>query len=123
MNSRLPVLNLLAAGVLYSLQLRLVLLKAFVLPLLLQVNRVNARLKQVTQKQMACVAELAMLQAESFQLQQQARMKENMLEQCHIRLEKGEAPTAEMEVEWLQMVHGEQKRLADRESSQVVSSD
>lgn len=90
------------------------------------VNNVQARIKETTRKMMALVSELSMNQAQALKLQQEARQKEALLEQCYLRMEKGEPPTEEMEYEWEKMLadmrrhaeEGEAKRMMEEEEEQ-----
>ena len=66
-----------------------------------QVNDLQAKIKGATRKMMACVSELSMHQANALKLQQEVKQRESELEQCYMRMEKGEAPSETMEREWL----------------------
>ena len=75
-----------------------------------QVNEYQAKIKDTTRKMMALVSELSMNQAAAMKLQQQVKSKEQDLEQCYVRMERGEAPNEEAEKEWLRMVRDEARR-------------
>ena len=62
-----------------------------------------------------------MTQAQAMQLQQQVREGEAELEQCYLRMEKGDPPSLELEKEWLRLLRDEQRRLEDREERRMVS--
>lgn len=76
----------------------------------LQVNEYQAKIKDTTRKMMALVSELSMNQASAMKLQQEVRGKEQQLEQCYVRMERGEAPSEEAEREWNRMVRDEERR-------------
>ena len=59
---------------------------------------------------MALVAEYSMVRAKAFQLEQSIREKEAELERCNINLEKGEAPSAEIEQEWLRAIRDDERK-------------
>ena len=59
---------------------------------------------------MALVSELSMNQAAAMKLQQEVKSKEQELEQCYVRMERGEAPNEEAEREWLRMIRDEARR-------------
>lgn len=72
---------------------------------------------------MALVSELSMNQAAAMKLQQEVKSKEQELEQCYVRMEKGEAPNEEAEREWLRMIRDEarlEKELMERKQVQLV---
>ena len=83
-------------------------------------NETQGKIKESTRKMMALVSEVSMTQAQAMQLQQQVREGEGELEQCYLRMEKGEPPTLTMEREWLRMLRDEQRRLEDREERRLV---
>ena len=85
-----------------------------------QVNELQAQIKERTRKMMAMVSELTMHQAEAMKLAQQKKDMEGDLEQCYIKLEKGEAPSTEIEREWLRMVRDEHRRMTDKELARMV---
>ena len=59
---------------------------------------------------MALVSELSMNQASAMKLQQEVKGKEQELEQCYVRMERGEAPSEEAEREWYRMIRDEERR-------------
>ncbi|KAH9508117.1 hypothetical protein Btru_054756 [Bulinus truncatus] len=77
------------------------------------VNNIQARLKETTRKMMALVSELSMNQAQAMKLQQETKEKEAELEQCYIRMEKGEPPSQEMEMEWEKLMRDMERRLEE----------
>lgn len=78
-----------------------------------QVNEYQAKIKDTTRKMMALVSELSMNQAAAMKLQQEVKGKEQELEQCYVRMERGEAPCEEAEREWLRMVRDEERRTKE----------
>jgi len=70
---------------------------------------------------MAVVSELSMNQATALKMQQLLKEKEADLEQCYIRMEKGEPPSDDMERDWLRFLRDEERRLHDREERRMVS--
>lgn len=75
-----------------------------------KVNEYQAKIKDTTRKMMALVSELSMNQAAAMKLQQEVKSKEQELEQCYVRMERGEAPNEEAEREWLRMIRDEARR-------------
>ena len=69
---------------------------------------------------MALVSELSMNQAQALKLQQEARQKEALLEQCYLRMEKGEPPTEEMEYEWEKMLADMRRQAEEGEARRMV---
>ena len=85
-----------------------------------QVNELQSRIKEVTRKMMAMVSELSMHQASALKLQQEVKEKEAELEQCYMRMEKGEPPSDEIELEWLRTLRAEEQRLVDKQAALLV---
>ncbi|XP_013065193.2 coiled-coil domain-containing protein 146-like [Biomphalaria glabrata] len=79
------------------------------------VNNIQARLKETTRKMMALVSELSMNQAQAMKLQQEVKEKEAELEQCYIRMEKGDAPSQEIELEWEKMMRDLERKIEEVE--------
>ena len=86
-----------------------------------QVNELQAKIKETTRKMMALVSELSMNQANALKLQQNLKEKEADLEQCYIRMEKGEAPSDEIQAEWFKILRDEDRRSRDKEEIRLVS--
>jgi hypothetical protein len=84
------------------------------------VNEIQGRIKDVTRKMMATVSELSIAQASALTLQEEVKTKELDLEQCYVRMDKGEAPSEDMEREWMKMILNDEKRKQDRVNSQAV---
>lgn len=84
-----------------------------------KVNETQGKIKEATRKMMALVSEVSMMQAQAMQLQQQVREGENELEQCYLRMEKGEPPSLALEKEWLRMIRDESRRLEDKEERRL----
>ncbi|XP_058942873.2 coiled-coil domain-containing protein 146 [Pocillopora verrucosa] len=78
-----------------------------------KVNEYQAKIKDTTRKMMALVSELSMNQAAAMKLQQEVKGKEQELEQCYVRMERGEAPCEEAERDWLRMVRDEERRTKE----------
>lgn len=78
-----------------------------------KVNEYQAKIKDTTRKMMALVSELSMNQAAAMKLQQEVKGKEQELEQCYVRMERGEAPCEEAEREWIRMVRDEERRTKE----------
>ncbi|PFX31256.1 coiled-coil domain-containing protein 146-like [Stylophora pistillata] len=78
-----------------------------------KVNEYQAKIKDTTRKMMALVSELSMNQATALKLQQEVKGKEQELEQCYVRMERGEAPSEEAEREWVRMVRDEERRTKE----------
>ena len=70
---------------------------------------------------MAYVSELSMHQANALKLQQVVKEREAELEQCYMRMEKGEAPNDTMEREWLRSLRDEERRRQDGEQQQAAA--
>lgn len=70
---------------------------------------------------MALVSELSMNQANALKLQQNLKEKEADLEQCYIRMEKGEAPSDEIQAEWFKILRDEDRRSRDKEEIRLVN--
>lgn len=84
------------------------------------VNDIQARIKDVTRKMMATVSELSIAQAQALMLQEEVKTKELELEQCYVRMEKGEAPSEEMEREWLRIIFADERHKQDKLIKQSV---
>lgn len=80
----------------------------------------QAKIKDITRKMMAVVSELSMNQAQAMKLQQQVKEKEAELEQCYLKMEKGEPPSQEMELEWLKLVWNAQRSIEEQEAKRLV---
>lgn len=85
-----------------------------------KVNELQAKIKDTTRKMMAMVSEVSMNQANALKLQQNLKEKEGELEQCYIRMEKGEPPSEEIEREWLKIIRDEDRRLQEHEEKRMV---
>ena len=87
------------------------------------VNEIQGKIKDVTRKMMATVSELSIAQASAITLQEEVKNKELELEQCYVRMDKGEAPSEEMQNEWLKMISKEEKNKQERLNKQAVNVD
>ncbi|XP_072097721.1 coiled-coil domain-containing protein 146 isoform X1 [Mobula birostris] len=74
-----------------------------------KMNEIQGKIKDVTRKMMAVVSELSMQQANTIQLQQSVKDKQQFLEACHLRMEQGLAPSEEFENEWLKILNKENR--------------
>lgn len=72
-----------------------------------KINGVQCKIKDTTRSIMAIISELSMNQAKALQMQQESREKEGLVEQCYIRMERGEAPSQEIEQEWIRYLKKE----------------
>lgn len=88
-----------------------------------KVNETQARIKEATRKMMALVSEVSMTQAQAMSLQQQVKEGESELEQCYLRMEKGEPPSITLEREWLRLLRDEQLREDDMEEKRLVEEE
>lgn len=70
---------------------------------------------------MALVSELSMNQAQAMKLQQEVKEKEAELEQCYIRMEKGDAPSQEIELEWEKMMRDLERKIEEVELRRQVN--
>ena len=61
------------------------------------------------------------MQAKALSLQQELKDKEAYLEQCYLRLERGEPPSDEIEMEWQKQVRQEWLRVKEARQRQTVS--
>ena len=71
---------------------------------------------------MALVSEVSMNQATALKMQQQLKEKEAEVEQCYIRMEKGEPPSEDIERDWLKLLRDEERRLIEHEHMRLVRS-
>lgn len=88
-----------------------------------KVNELQAKIKETTRKMMALVSELSMNQANALKLQQNLKEKEADLEQCYIRMEKGEAPSDEIAGEWFKILRDEDRRSRDKEEIRMAEEE
>ena len=61
------------------------------------------------------------LQAKALKLQQEVKEREAHLEQCYLRMERGEPPDEEMEMEWQKLLRQANQRAKEREQQMLVS--
>lgn len=88
--------------------------KTDTLALAKKINEVQAKIKETTRKMMAMVSELSMNQAVAMKLGQEIRSKEEHVQQCYVRMERGEAPSQEIEHEWLRYLREEVRRIKEQ---------
>lgn len=94
--------------------------KFFIMTLTFQVNELQFKIKDTTRKMMAMVSEVSMNQANAMKLQQSLKEKESELEQCYIRMEKGEPPSEEIERDWLKFLRDEERKAYEYEEKRLV---
>ncbi|KAL5020213.1 hypothetical protein ScPMuIL_003105 [Solemya velum] len=87
------------------------------------VNDMQSRIKDTTRKMMAMVSELSMNQANAMKMQQQLKEQEAELEQCYIRMEKGEPPSEEIDRSWLRCLREEDRRYREKEEMRMVEEE
>ncbi|KAM5189558.1 coiled-coil domain-containing protein 146 [Callospermophilus lateralis] len=73
-----------------------------------KMNGYQKRIKDVTEKIMALVAELSMKQALTIELQKEVKEKEEFIFYCNSRLEKGLPFNKDIEREWMKVLRDEQ---------------
>ena len=62
-------------------------------------------------------------QANAMKLQQEVKEKEALLEQCYVRMERGEAPDEEAEKTWMKMLRDEQRKKQEKiRNAEVTNS-
>ena len=54
-------------------------------------------------------------------LNQEMKSKTWQVEQCYVRMERGEAPSDDIEQEWFKLLRNEVRRLKDQENKARVS--
>lgn len=88
-----------------------------------KVNDLQGKIKGTTRQMMAMVSELSMNQANALKLQQNLKEKEAELEQCYIRMEKGEPPNDDYERAWLRMLRDDDIRQRDKEEIRMAEEE
>jgi len=88
-----------------------------------KVNELQSRIKDTTRKMMAMVSEVSMNQATALKLQQFLKEQEGELEQCYIRMEKGEPPSDDIERDWLKLLRDEERRMMDHEQKRMIEEE
>ncbi|XP_019510693.1 PREDICTED: coiled-coil domain-containing protein 146 [Hipposideros armiger] len=73
-----------------------------------KMNGYQRKIKDATEKMMACVAELSMKQALALELQKEVKDKEDFIFSCNARIEKGLPLNKEIENEWLKVLRDEE---------------
>ncbi|CAF1224474.1 unnamed protein product, partial [Didymodactylos carnosus] len=81
-----------------------------------KVNDLQNKIKDITRKMMATVAELSVQQGDALKLQQEKNGKDIELQQCYVRMEQGEPPSPEIFQEWQRFIETEKRRLNERET-------
>lgn len=84
-----------------------------------RVNDFQARIRAMTKKMMATVSELSMYQATAMKLQQEKHESELSVQDATWRLEQGQPPNEEAELEWERMVREAALRQELRQEQQV----
>jgi hypothetical protein len=72
---------------------------------------------------MAIISELSMNQAKSLEYQQDLREKEALVEQCYLRMERGEPPSKEIEEEWVRFLKNEINKVKTQELKEMAEAD
>eukprot|EP00002_Diphylleia_rotans_P011919 TRINITY_DN2344_c0_g1_i2.p1 TRINITY_DN2344_c0_g1~~TRINITY_DN2344_c0_g1_i2.p1 ORF type:complete len:930 (+),score=260.77 TRINITY_DN2344_c0_g1_i2:170-2959(+) len=93
--------------------------KSDTLELAKKVNDFQSRIKDITRRMMATVAELSMYQASSIKLEQERKEKELSLEEAKWLVDQGQPPTADAERTWYRM---ERDRLRRKEQAIMVQA-
>ena len=70
---------------------------------------------------MAMVSELSMHQASALRLQQEVKEREGELEQSYMRMEKGEAPNEQIQLDWLRSLRSDERRAIDKHAAIMVN--
>ncbi|XP_069141238.1 coiled-coil domain-containing protein 146-like [Argopecten irradians] len=87
------------------------------------VNALQGKIKDAYRKMRGLVAELSMNTATALQLQQTLKEKEADLEQCYIRMEKGEPPCDEFERDWNRLMSIEDRIMRDKEENRLLQEE
>lgn len=85
-----------------------------------KVNLIQSQIKDTTKKMMASVSELSLSQTKALKLQEEVKTKELLLEQYYTRMEKGEAPSDDLEQEWLRFLESEERLRNNKSLKSVV---
>lgn len=88
-----------------------------------KVNDFQFRIKQITRKMMAIVSELSMHQANSLKLQQSVKELECELEQCLLRMERGECPSEQIDRDWKKMEATSHRNEIERHLLRVANEE
>lgn len=88
-----------------------------------KINDLQHKIKDTTRKMMALTAEVSMKQASNIMSQKKLKEMEQLLELCYVRMERGEAPTEEMEQEWLKLMQREQQQKLQQQEKQLVKDE
>jgi len=82
-----------------------------------KVNEFQNRIRSITRKMMATVSELSMYQASAIKLNTERQYLGEELQDARTRMEKGEAPTEDADIEWQRMERDRLTRLEYQRSS------
>lgn len=91
-----------------------------------RVNDFQARIRTMTKKMMATVSELSMYQATAMKLQQEKHEAELSVQDANWRLEQGQPPNEEAELEWERIMREEHVRAelaAEKSTHQAAPTD
>ncbi|CAI2383705.1 unnamed protein product [Moneuplotes crassus] len=80
-----------------------------------RINEFKARTTELSRKMLATVSELSMFQSKALKLQEEKDRKEEVLETAVQRLEQGEPPTNDCEIEWERMEKNRVRRIEESE--------
>ncbi|KAJ3342217.1 hypothetical protein HDU93_003009 [Gonapodya sp. JEL0774] len=86
-------------------------------PLHMQVNELQRRIKAMTRSVTSCVSELSMHQALAMTLYRELCDKEALITEARTRVDRGEAPTPEVEVEY---VKAERRRVSKEQELREI---
>jgi len=78
-----------------------------------RINEFKARTTELSRKMLATVSELSMFQSKALKLQEEKDKKEDILELAEQRLENGEPPTEDCEIEWERMEKNRVRRIEE----------
>ena len=84
-----------------------------------KVSDVKYQIKKLTQRLMSTVAELAVTQANAGTLQAMVNIESDKLKQAQEKMTRGEAPSEEIEADWLKYCDRE-RRMIDMLSDKVI---
>jgi hypothetical protein len=80
-----------------------------------KINEYKARTTELSRKMLATVSELSMFQSKALKLQEEKKIKENVLDDADIRIKQGMPPTDSAEEEWARMERNRARAEQDRE--------
>jgi len=96
--------------------------RADTLELAKRVNDFQARIRAMTKKMMATVSELSMYQATAMKLQQEKHELELEVQDAQWRVDQGQPPNEDVELEWERLVREQEYRRAAAEQAQAQAA-